>query len=157
MHSTFWKCFTSCKFSLHILFIRRTAWNFLMKFSDQVLIETFWHSLLCLKIETYLRMFKWQTCYYSLLTNVMKWYEVKTYIGTSSLRRCSVKKGFLRNFAKFTGKHLCQSLFFNKVAGLRRSWPPAPPSGPQNLMWVACIKILAWVGWVAWVKKKTWV
>ena len=23
------------------------------------------------------------------------------------------KKGFLKNFAKFTGKHLCQSLFFN--------------------------------------------
>ena len=29
------------------------------------------------------------------------------------------KKGVLRNFAKFTGKHLCQSLFFDKVAGLR--------------------------------------
>ena len=29
------------------------------------------------------------------------------------------KKGVLRNFAKFTGKHLCQSLFFNKIAGLR--------------------------------------
>ena len=29
------------------------------------------------------------------------------------------KKGVLRNFAKFTGKHLCQSLFFNKVAGMR--------------------------------------
>ena len=29
------------------------------------------------------------------------------------------KKGVLRNFEKFTGKHLCQSLFFNKVAGLR--------------------------------------
>ena len=28
------------------------------------------------------------------------------------------KKGILRNFAKFTGKHLCQSLSFNKVAGL---------------------------------------
>ena len=28
------------------------------------------------------------------------------------------KKGALRNFAKFTGKHLCQSLFFKKVAGL---------------------------------------
>ena len=26
------------------------------------------------------------------------------------------KKGVLRKFAKFTGKHLCQSLFFNKVA-----------------------------------------
>ena len=24
----------------------------------------------------------------------------------------------LKNFTKFTGKHLCQSLFFNKVAGL---------------------------------------
>ena len=29
------------------------------------------------------------------------------------------KKGVLRNFAKFTGKHPCQGLFFNKVAGLR--------------------------------------
>ena len=34
-------------------------------------------------------------------------------------RRCSVRKGVLRNFAKFTGKHLCQSLFLNKVADLR--------------------------------------
>ena len=30
---------------------------------------------------------------------------------------CSVKKGVLRNFAKFAGKHLCRSLVFNKVAG----------------------------------------
>ena len=29
------------------------------------------------------------------------------------------KKCVLRNFTKLTGKHLCQSLFFNKVAGLR--------------------------------------
>ena len=29
------------------------------------------------------------------------------------------KKGVLRNFRKFTGKHLRQSLFFIKVAGLR--------------------------------------
>ena len=29
------------------------------------------------------------------------------------------KKGVLRNFAKLTGKHLCLSLFFNKVTGLR--------------------------------------
>ena len=34
----------------------------------------------------------------------------------SSQQRCSVKKGFLRNFAEFTGKHLCQSLFFTQVA-----------------------------------------
>ena len=35
----------------------------------------------------------------------------------SSHRSCSVTKGVLRNFAKFTGKHLCQSFFFNKVVG----------------------------------------
>ena len=28
------------------------------------------------------------------------------------------KKGVFRKFAKFLGKHLCQSPFFNKVAGL---------------------------------------
>ena len=32
-----------------------------------------------------------------------------------SHQRCSVRKGGLRNFAKFTGKHLCKSLFFNKA------------------------------------------
>ena len=32
------------------------------------------------------------------------------------------KKGVLRNFAKFTGKHLRQSLFFNKVADLLRNF-----------------------------------
>ena len=31
------------------------------------------------------------------------------------------KKGVLRNFTKFTGKHLCQSLFFNKVVGADRT------------------------------------
>ena len=33
------------------------------------------------------------------------------------VRRCS-SKVVLRNFTKFTGKHLRQGLFFNKVAGL---------------------------------------
>ena len=29
------------------------------------------------------------------------------------------KKGFLKNIAKFTGKQLCQSFYFNNAAGLR--------------------------------------
>ena len=29
------------------------------------------------------------------------------------------KKGVFKNFAKFTGKHLCEGLFFNKIEGLR--------------------------------------
>ena len=40
-------------------------------------------------------------------------------INRSSHRRCSIKRGILRNFAKFIGKHPCPSLFFNKVGGLR--------------------------------------
>ena len=42
---------------------------------------------------------------------------IKT-LSRSSHQMCSLRKGALRNFTTFTGKHLCQSLFFNKVAGL---------------------------------------
>ena len=54
--------------------------------------------------------------------------------------RCSrpevlCKKHALKNFAKFPGKHLCQSLFFNKVAG----------SGPATLLkkrtWHRCFPL----------------
>ena len=34
------------------------------------------------------------------------------------VQRCSLKVSVLKNLAKFIGKHLRQSLFFNKVAGL---------------------------------------
>ena len=40
----------------------------------------------------------------------------------SSHRRCSLRKDALRNFAKFTGKHLCLSLFLNKGAGRGLHW-----------------------------------
>ena len=36
---------------------------------------------------------------------------------TSSRLEVLCKKGVLRNLVKFTGKHLCQGLFFNNVAG----------------------------------------
>ena len=39
-------------------------------------------------------------------------------IGRSS-HRCSIKKVVLKNHAKSIGKHLCQSLAFNKVASVR--------------------------------------
>ena len=39
----------------------------------------------------------------------------------SNHQRCSMTKGVLKNFTKFTGKRPCQSLFFNKVAGLRHA------------------------------------
>ena len=43
-----------------------------------------------------------------------EWHTVR-----SSHQRCSIKKHVLRNFTKFTGKRLCQSFLFNKVAGPR--------------------------------------
>ena len=47
-----------------------------------------------------------------LATNFTYWRHI------SSTPEVFYKKGILRNFAKFTGKHLCHWLFFNKVAGL---------------------------------------
>ena len=35
------------------------------------------------------------------------------------VRRCFVKKSIFENFTKLTGKHMCQSLSFNKFAGIR--------------------------------------
>ena len=63
-----------------------------------------------------------------LFTWTLCTWRTSSYIYWSSLGwlkkqppRCSVRKVVLRNVAKFTGKHLYQSLFFDKVAGLRRT------------------------------------
>ena len=45
------------------------------------------------------------------------------------------KKGVLRKFAKFTRKHLCQGLFFNKVAGLR------PATLLKKRLWHRCFPV----------------
>ena len=55
-----------------------------------------------------------------VLNTPLSYYDSIYYYNTddnSSHQRCFVRKGVLRNFAKFRGKHLCQVLFFNKVAG----------------------------------------
>ena len=54
---------------------------------------------------------------------------------TSSHQWCSVRKSVLRNFVKFTGKHLCQSLFYNKVAGLR------PATSLNKRLWHRCFLV----------------
>ena len=52
-----------------------------------------------------------------------------------SHQRCSVEIGVLRNFVKFTGKHLSQRLFFNKVAG------PRPLTLLKKSLWHRCFPV----------------
>ena len=49
-------------------------------------------------------------------------YILNNFFYKSSRLEVFCKKGVLKNFAKFTEKHLCQSIFFNKVAGLRQNF-----------------------------------
>ena len=50
--------------------------------------------------------------------------------------RCFIKKGVLRNFVKFPGKYLYQSLFFNKVAGIR------PATLLKKRLWHRCFLVI---------------
>ena len=45
------------------------------------------------------------------------------------------KKGALKNFAKSTGKHMCQSFFFNKVASIRLA------TLFKNRLWHMCFPV----------------
>ena len=53
----------------------------------------------------------------------------------SNLPEVLCKKGVLRNFIKFRGKHLCQSLLFNKVADLR------PATLLKKKLWHRCFPV----------------
>ena len=63
--------------------------------------------------------------------------EYEAELDRSSHQRCSIKKGVLRNFKKFTGKYLCQSLFFNKAAGLR----PQAVHVNKKRLWHRCFSV----------------
>ena len=74
----------------------------------------------------------------SLQWNEMLYACLKTILwkSKSSHGRCSIRKCVLKNFAKSIGKYLCQSLFFNNVAGLR----PATLSKKKTLAQVFSCK-----------------
>ena len=66
-------------------------------------------------------VFRWPACFlrfFFVLKESSTLQYSKKFKFRRSHQRCSMKKGALKNFAKFLGKHLCQGLFFNKVAGL---------------------------------------
>ena len=60
----------------------------------------------------YIRYFFYSDCMWRRVYNIYR----------TSHRKCSLKKGVYKNFANFTGKHLCWRSLFNKVAGLRDTY-----------------------------------
>ena len=62
-------------------------------------------------------------CEYSwqVISEVGQSYQKFVWEFRSIHQRCSVRKGVLRNFAKFTGKHLCQRLFPATIL-IKRLW-----------------------------------
>ena len=81
------------------------------------------------------------------------------WINRSSHQRCSMKKSVLRNFAKFTTKHLCQSLYFNKVAPLRsatllkkRLWHSCFPVNFTKFLRTTSLRNIFFLDNCSWIK-----
>ena len=73
-----------------------------------------WFNIL---IQTYLTIVtKRNNCCNRIVLFIKKKLFLKKSASRNSHPEVFYKKGVLRNFEKFTGKHLCQSLFFDKVA-----------------------------------------
>ena len=96
------------------LFSFKILWYFFLSFLHNLLQKLFCfmydRKLFALLVLKYLVVY-WDLFMIAFLRSFV--------IYGSSRPKVFCKKGFLRNFAKFIGKHLCQSLFFNKVADLR--------------------------------------
>ena len=69
--------------------------------------------------------FAWIFAKFSLVLQIKVMHTKKAYVGLKLLKNGNPQKqppqvfyknGILKNFAKFSRKHLCQSLFLNKVA-----------------------------------------
>ena len=78
------------------------------------------------KAKFYMKIYYWKGLIYCLLrvtflskiTEALIFKNPKIRKYRSSRSEVFSKEGVLKNFANFTEKHLCQSLFFIKVAGL---------------------------------------
>ena len=93
-------------------------WAFTKILDQQVSLDFPNISRELLQGEVYIFNIK-KTLIFEIFRNSMKIFRGWIQLPEAVSRRCSVKKNFLKYFAKFTGIHLCHSLFFNKVAGLR--------------------------------------
>ena len=88
-------------------------WNAYAKKTDNT-VSFFWH---CQSVLYRWIYYRWYWCHLAC------WWCAKCercFSPQAVVQRCSVKKVFLEiSQSSYIGKHLCQSLFFNKVAGIR--------------------------------------
>ena len=94
--------------SLPVEFLGKVVLKICSKFTEHFFLKTplegcFW------------KLMVWREVF--LILVILKFQNFKFF--RSSRLDVFCKKGVLVNFAKLTGIHLCQGLFFNKVAGLR--------------------------------------
>ena len=101
---------------LRTTFLTENLWWLLLK-TDKCVVDT---KLLFKKLELSTSKLDWSFYIVSIARKKVRamicWMKFSS--SRSSHPDVFCKEGALGNFAKFTGKHLCQSLFFNKVAGL---------------------------------------
>ena len=79
-----------------------------------------------------------------LIPNILKWQNCKIFtklvpsqtLLRSSHRRCSVKTGVFKNLQKFTGKHLCCSLFLIKLQVFRPATLLNSDSNTDVFLWI---------------------
>ena len=82
---------------------------------------------------------------YIINTNKRKYLKINMYLSQwtdcseAAIQEVLWKKGVFKNFAKFKGKQLCWSLFFEKVEGLKRA----------TLYWKrdSIIGVFLWILW----------
>ena len=70
------------------------------------------------------------------------WHNLARWCERNSRPEVFYQKAFLSNFTKFTRNHLCQSLFFNKVAGISKFL--RTPLLTEHLRWLFLIWAFIW-------------
>ena len=123
-------------------------WDGVSKMLRLTCVRRFWINL-CLiwedtdKKSSILRHFLREVFWYSMrivilyaYNSINQWF-LGSWVGRSRISPLEVfyRKGVLRNFAKFTGKHLWHSLLFKKVAGL------SPATLLKKRLWHICFPV----------------
>ena len=100
---------------------------------ETLLKKGLWHMCFHVNFVKFLRTFFYRTP----LVAASDYFLLKSH--RSSRPEVLCERGVLENFAKFTGKHLCQSLFFNKVTGLAPSGVISNNRFPfSNFVFIIC-------------------